>query len=139
MRTVAANAHGPWLASRRRRGVRRRVERPQDGAGAADEGGDERGLGRAEVEPRRQAAERADAGGAIGVGDGVLLGLGEVLEAGPGRIGRGRFGRSGRRRRVRDNTLAEPVAGALHRGVLQRGERLLACRLAAFERAQPCM
>jgi hypothetical protein len=142
MRAVTADAHGSRLASRRRLGMRRRVERPHDGAGARDEGGDERGLGRPEVEPRRQATVRADAGGAIGVDDGVLLGLGKVLEVGSGQVGacrRSRFGRSRRGRRVLDGDHVEPVAGAFHCGELQRGQRLLARRLPAFEGARAAL
>ena len=71
------------------------VERPQDAAGAADEGFDEFGLGRAEgrVEPgidrRRQAAIGPDEGGTGGVDHGVLLGLGEVAEPGSAKGGSG--------------------------------------------------
>src|SRR4051794_20578249 len=60
------------------------VERPQHGTCAVDEGVDDFGLGRAEIEAHRQAAVGPDAGSAIGIDHSILLGLREVAECGPG-------------------------------------------------------
>jgi hypothetical protein len=65
--------------------------RLQDRAGAVDDGVDQCGLGRAEVQVRRQPARRTDARGTVRVGHGILLGLGELAE----RVRRGRGHGSG--------------------------------------------
>jgi hypothetical protein len=78
-----------------------------------DEGGDDGGLWRAEVEVLGQATVGADERGAVGVDGGVLLRLGELGEVGfrrRGRVGPG----SGR-----DGDVAEPVSGVLDTGECQ--------------------
>jgi hypothetical protein len=98
---------------------RRAVERAQDRAGAVDQFLDQFRFGRAEGDPRRQAAAGPDQCRAVGVDQGVLLGLGEVLE-GPAVAGAIRLCRRGVRRRCgrgfgrgrggRDRDVAEPVS-----------------------------
>ena len=104
--------------------------RLHDRAGAVDDVVDQFGLGRAEVQVRGQSARRTDARGTVRVGHGVLLGFGEQAER--VRIGWGHGVRCG----LGHRDLAEPVAGALHRGRVQRGQLLLARRLHAQQRAQ---
>ncbi len=65
------------------------ADRPQDRAGAVDEGLDDLRFGRAEIEPGRQAAIAPDECRASGVDHRILLGLGQALER---RRGSDRFG-----------------------------------------------
>jgi hypothetical protein len=80
-------AYGETVASQvRRRSFRgdrqrRAVECQQDRTGAVDQPLDELRLGRSEVAACRQAARSPDQRGAAGMQQGVLLDLGEVLEA----------------------------------------------------------